>query len=101
MWVNNNDVLHNLKDQNRQPPHSIPDQAAQGPIQRGLEYLQRQGIHNLSGQTVPAPHHSHSKEHPPDIQPQSSLLQLKTISSCPAIIIPFKELTPLLLIGSL
>jgi len=26
-----------------------------------------------------APHHSHGKELPPDIQPKSSLLQLKTI----------------------
>jgi len=31
----------------------------------------------------------------PDIQPQSSLLQLQTISPSPAIICPFKELTPL------
>ena len=27
-----------------------PDQAAQGPIQPGLEHLQEQGIHNYSGQ---------------------------------------------------
>ena len=65
MWVNNNDVLHNLKS--RQPPHSIPDEAAQGPIQVGLEYLQGQGIHNLSGQTVPAPHHTVSEKLPPNI----------------------------------
>jgi len=32
--------------------------AAQGPIQPGLEHLQGRGIHNLSGQPVPAPHHS-------------------------------------------
>ena len=32
------------------------------PIQPGLESLQRWGIHSLSGQPVPAPHHSHSKE---------------------------------------
>jgi len=30
---------------------------AQGHIQPGLEHLQGQGIHSLSGQPVPAPHH--------------------------------------------
>jgi len=50
---------------------------------------------------VPAPHHSHSKELPPDIQPKSSFSQLKTISTCPAVIYPFKEVTPLLFVGSL
>ena len=70
--------------QDHQPPHLILDQAAQGPIQSGLKHLQGWGIHSLSGQPVPAPHHSHNKEHPPDIQPKSSLLQLKTISPCPA-----------------
>jgi len=64
------------------PPHLILDQAAQGPIQPGLERLQGQGIHNPSRQHVPAPHHSHSKELLPDIQPKSSLLPLKIISPC-------------------
>ena len=67
--------------QGHQPPHLIPDQAAQGPIQPNLEHLQGQGIHTLSEQPVPALHHSHSKELPPDIQPKSSLLQLQTTSS--------------------
>ena len=61
-----------------QPPHLILDQAAQGPIQPGLEHLQGRGIHNLLGQPVPLPYHSLGKELPPDIQPKSSLLQLKT-----------------------
>ena len=64
--------------QGHQPPHLL-DQVTQGPIQPDLEHLQGQDIHNLSGQPVPAPHHSHSKELPPDIQPKSALLQLKTI----------------------
>ena len=87
--------------QGHQPPHLIIDQAAQGPIQPGLEYLQ-----GWTGQPQPlwaaviAPHHSHRKEFPPDIQLKTSLLQLKTISPCPAIIYPFKELAPLLFIGS-
>jgi len=34
--------------QGQQPPHLIPDQAAQGHIQPGLEHLQRWGIHSLS-----------------------------------------------------
>ena len=65
--------------QGRQPPYLILVQAAQGPIQPGLEHLQGWGIHNLSGQPVPAPHCSHSKELSPDIQPKCSLPQLKTI----------------------
>ena len=64
--------------QGHQPPHLL-DQVAQGLIQPGLEHLQRQGIYNLSGQPVPAPHHSPGKELSPDIQPKSSLFQLKTI----------------------
>uniref|UniRef100_A0A8V0XBP6 Sialin n=1 Tax=Gallus gallus TaxID=9031 RepID=A0A8V0XBP6_CHICK len=49
-----------LHMQGHQPPHLILDQAAQGPIQPGLEHLQGQGIHSLSEQPVPAPHHSHN-----------------------------------------
>jgi len=45
-----------------QPPDLILHPAAQGPIQPGLEHLQEWGIQSLSGQPVPAPHHSHSKE---------------------------------------
>uniref|UniRef100_G1NQP0 FAT atypical cadherin 3 n=1 Tax=Meleagris gallopavo TaxID=9103 RepID=G1NQP0_MELGA len=48
--------------QGYQPPHLILDEAAQGPIQSGLEHLQGQGTYYPSGQPVPAPHHSHSKE---------------------------------------
>ena len=68
--------------QGHQPPHLL-DQVAQGPIQPGLEHLQGWGIHNLSGQPVPAPHHYPCKELPPNIQPKSSLFQLKTIPPCP------------------
>jgi len=38
--------------QGHQPPHLILDQAAQGPIQPGLEHFQGGGIHDLSGQPV-------------------------------------------------
>jgi len=87
--------------QGHQPLHLVQNQVAQGPIQPGLENLQGWDIHRLSGQPVPAPCHSLGKELPPDIQRISSLLQLKTTSSCPAIIYLFKELTPLLFLGSL
>ena len=72
-----------------------------GPLQPGLEHLQGRGIHNLSGQPAPAPHHSPCKELPPNIQPKSSLFQLKTIPPSPAVIYPFKDFTPFLFIGSL
>jgi len=36
--------------QSSQPPHLIPAQVAQGPIQPGLEHLHGWGIHSLSGQ---------------------------------------------------
>ena len=41
MWVNNNDVLHNLKS--RQPPHSIPDEAAQSLVQLDPECVSKDG----------------------------------------------------------
>jgi len=37
--------------------HLQLDQVAQSPIQFDLECLQRWGIHHISGQPVPAPHH--------------------------------------------
>ena len=105
-WVGrdpkNHEAPTSLLQAGPQPPHLIPAQAAQGPIQPGLEHLQGWTVHPQPLWTaVPAPHHSHSKELPPDIQPKSSYLQLKTISPCPAIIYPFKELTPLLFVVSL
>jgi len=45
-------IQHPCHRQGHQPPHLIPDQAAQGPIQPGLECLQGWGIHNLLGQPV-------------------------------------------------
>ena len=105
-WVGRNIKDHEspipFHRQGHQHPHLILDQPAQGPIQPCLEHLQGWGIHNLSGQPVPAPHHYHSKELPPDIQPKSSLLQLKTISLCAVVIYPFKELKEsFLCVGSL
>jgi len=44
--------------QGHPPPELVLDQAAQGPNQPGLEHFQGWSVHNLSGQPVPAPHHS-------------------------------------------
>jgi len=55
-WVGRD--LKDHQDPIHQPPHLIPDQAAQGPIQPGFENLQGRGIHSLSEQPVPAPHYS-------------------------------------------
>jgi len=79
--------------QSHQPPHLL-DQAAQGLIQPGLEHLQGQGIHNLSGQRVTASHHSPGEELPPNIQPKSSLFQLKTVPLVLLLSILSKSLLP-------
>ena len=76
----------------------VLEQAAHVPIQPGLEHLQGWSI-NLSGQPVPAPHHSLGKELLPDIQSKSSLLELKSISPCPITIYASKKLIPLLFIA--
>jgi len=60
-------VGRELKDQGYKPVGCVLDQAAQAPIQLGLEHLQGWGMHSLSGQPVPAPHHLLSKKLPPDI----------------------------------
>ena len=68
-WVGRDPMITELQPpcrvQDHQPPHLILVQAAQGPIQPGLDHLQTRGIHSLSGQPIPTPHHSHSKELPP------------------------------------
>ena len=77
-----------------QPPKLVLDQVAQGPIQPGPEHLQGWSIHSLSGQPVPAPHHSLCEALPPDIQSKTSLLELKTIPPCPITIYPSKDSLP-------
>ena len=87
--------------QGHQPLHLILDQAAQGSIQPGLEHLQGWGIHSLSGQLFQHLTTLIVKNFPLTSKLNLSLLQLKTTSPCPAVIYPFKELTPLLFVGSL
>ena len=55
----------------------VVDHISQGPTEPDLK--QPQGIHNLSGQPVPAPHHSLSVVSPTDIKSKSFLLLFKTI----------------------
>lgn len=57
-----------------QPLDLVLEMIAQGPIHPGLKHLQRQGIHNICGQPVPAPHHTLSKEISPDIYSKSPIL---------------------------
>lgn len=47
--------------------HQILDQIAQDPVQLGLEYFQEWYFYNISGQSVPAPHHTLSIKLPTDI----------------------------------
>jgi len=64
-WVGRDPKDHPVPNlghrQGQQPPYLVLDEAAQGPIQPGLEHPQGWGIHIVSGQPVPAPHHSLSK----------------------------------------
>ena len=82
-WVgrdlNDHEAPTPCQTQGHQLPHLILDQAAQGPIQPGLEHLQGWGTHKLSGQPVPTPFHSLCKELPLDVKSKPSHLQLKTI----------------------
>ena len=56
---------------------------AQSTIQPNLECLQRQGIHSLSGQLMPLPHHPYCKKIVPYIHSKSPLFQFEIISACP------------------
>ena len=51
-----------------------------------LERLRGQWLHHLPGQPVPMPHHSFWGETFPDIQPESPMVQLEAIPSCPIVI---------------
>jgi len=74
--------------------HPRLDQDAQSLVQPDLECLQGQGIHHISGQPVPVPHHSHCKRVFPDIKPKSPLFKLETISPCPITTDPAEESVP-------
>ena len=46
------------------PKQGHPEQAAQDPVQAGLEYLQRRRLHSPSGQPVPVLHHPQREDLP-------------------------------------
>ena len=81
------ELLRTLKGHLVQPPYNEQntqqDRGAQSPAQPDLICLQGQGIHHLSGQTVPVPQHSHYKKHFPYIQFMSPLFKFETFSPCP------------------
>lgn len=68
--------------QGHQLPDLVLDQAVQDPIQPGIEHFQVWSIHNLSGQPVSAPYHSHSKE-----LPLTSNVNLSSLSSKPFLLV--------------
>jgi len=58
------------------------EQAAQDPVQAGLEYLQRRRLHNLPGQPVPVLCHAQSKEVLPHVQTELPMLQFMPVAPC-------------------
>jgi len=83
-----------------QPPcseqgHLQLDQAAQSPVQPGLECFQGWGLLYLSGQPVPVFHHPHGKKCLPYIQSKSTLSQFKAIAPCPISTGPAEKIFPI------
>jgi len=72
--------------QGRHPPYVMLDQAAQGPIQPALEYLQGWTGHPQPlWAAVPALHHCHSKDLPPVHNLNLPSFNLKPFPLCPAV----------------
>jgi len=57
------------------PKQGHLQQAAQDPVQVGLEYLQRRTIHNLPGQRVPVLRHPQREEVLPHVQTELPMPQ--------------------------
>jgi len=81
--------------------HLQLDQAAQSPLQPGLEHFQGGGSHSFSGQPVPVPHHPHSEEFPSYIYSKSTVFQFKAMTPCPLPTCPCKMSLPSSLVGPL
>ena len=64
------------------PKQGHVQQAAQDPVQAGLEYLQRRRLHNLPGQPVPVLRH-HQSEVLPHVQTELPVPQFVPITPCP------------------
>ena len=65
------------------PKQGHLEQAAQGSVQAGLEYLQRGKIHSLSGQPVPGLRHPQSEEVLPHVQTELPMVEFVPIAPCP------------------
>ena len=65
------------------PKQGHLQQAAQDPVQAGLEYVQRRRIHNLPGQPVPVFHHPQREEVLPHVQTELPVLHFVPIAPCP------------------
>ena len=69
-------------------PNPLPkqghlQQAAQGLVQPGLEYLQRRRLHNLPGQSVPVLRHPQREEVLPHVQTELPVPQFVPNAPCP------------------
>jgi len=64
------------------PKQGHLEQAAQDPVQAGLEYLQRRRLHNSSGQPVPVLCHPQTKGVLPHVQTEL-MLQFVPVAPCP------------------
>jgi len=65
------------------PKQGHPEQAAQGLVQAGLEYLQRRRLHSPSGQPGPGLRHPQREEVLPRVQLELPVLQFVSIAPCP------------------
>ena len=65
------------------PKQGHLQQAAQDPVQAGLEYLQRRRLHNLPGQPVPVLRHPQREEVLPHVQKEVPVPQFVPIAPCP------------------
>ena len=59
-----------------------------------LEHLHGQRLHHLPGQPIPVPYRPFREKAFPNIQPESPLVQLEAIPSCPITVIWEKRLAP-------
>ena len=65
------------------PKQGHLQQAAQDPVQAGLEYLQRRRLHKLPGQPVPVLRHPQREEVPPHVQTELPVPQFVPTAPCP------------------
>jgi len=66
-WVGRKFEAHPVRTPCCGQGYCPPAQAAQGPIQPGLEHLQGWGVHSFSEQPIPVPHHPLSEKCLPKI----------------------------------